>query len=347
MARKHSGKPWLHGATGWWCTTVDGKRRKLDRDYRVACRKLKALRSEQKREQAGGHDWLDVRFAELADEYLADSMATKKAATYESRRYRLLRALRILGTTVRVGELRKSHLGKIERELAKAEYSPTTIKDTIAEVQGVLNWAVSRDLLDTTPLAGYQKPRPRRRARIITPDEFKSLLRRADRNFRRVLVSLRVTGCRPAEVRELIWEWVDFDRALWIIPEHKTVTRQQEPRPRIIPLPTSILRLCERLAREPHNPADHVFLNQRGRPYTKDCFVRKMDRLRKRAGIEVKGGEQIVLYSHRHTFGTENTGRVSDIELAELMGHTEVRTTHRYVHLNTDRLHDIRRRAHG
>ena len=119
MARKLSGKPWLHGASGWWCTTVDGKRRKLDKDYRVACRKLKALRSEQKREEAGGHDRLDVRFAVLADEYLADSLARKKPATYESRRYRLLRAFRILGTAVRVGELRKFHLAKIERELAK------------------------------------------------------------------------------------------------------------------------------------------------------------------------------------------------------------------------------------
>ena len=84
-----------------------------------------------------------------------------------------------------------------------------------------------------------------------------------------------------------------------------------------------------------------------GKADTKDCFVRKMDRLRKKAGITAKAGEQVVLYSYRHTFGTENTGKVSDIELAELMGHTEVRTTHRYVHLNADRLHDIRRRAHG
>ena len=42
MARKSSGKPWLHGASGWWCATIGGKRKKLDKDYKVACRKLKA-----------------------------------------------------------------------------------------------------------------------------------------------------------------------------------------------------------------------------------------------------------------------------------------------------------------
>jgi site-specific recombinase XerD len=72
-----------------------------------------------------------------------------------------------------------------------------------------------------------------------------------------------------------------------------------------------------------------------------------MSRIRERAGIEVKGGEQLVLYSNRHTFGTEAAGKVSDIELAELMGHTQVRSTRRYVHLNASHLHDIRRRAQG
>ncbi len=115
MARKNSGKPWLHGASGWWCTTVAGKRRKLDKDYRAACWKLKSLLSKQKRGGLGTHDWLDVSFAALADEYLTDSKARKKPTTYESRRYRLLRALRSLGTTVRVGDLRRFHLAKLVR----------------------------------------------------------------------------------------------------------------------------------------------------------------------------------------------------------------------------------------
>lgn len=272
MARKPSGKPWLHGASGWWCTTIAGKRKKLDKDYRAACRKLKSLLNHQKRGLLGTQDWLEVSFAELADEYLSDSKARKKPATYQSRRYRLLRALRSLGTTVRVGDLRRFHLAKLEQELASKNYSPTTINDIIAAVQGALNWAVSRDLLGVNPLAGYAKPRPRRRTRIMTPEEFQALLREADVNFRRVLIALRLTGCRPGEVRKLIWEWVDLDRALWILSDHKTVTQQRDSRPRVIPLPLPVLKLCQFLARQPHTPTDHVFLNRRGRGYTKALF---------------------------------------------------------------------------
>lgn len=63
--------------------------------------------------------------------------------------------------------------------------------------------------------------------------------------------------------------------------------------------------------------------------------------------VEVKAGERIVLYSTSHSYGTEVAGRVSDIELAELMGRTDTRTTRRYMHLNADRLRSIQRRAQG
>ena len=291
-----------------------------------------------------GREWLDATFSELADEYLDHIKATKKSASYRAFRYGILRALRILGTKVRVCEFRKFHLARIEQEMAKGEYSSTTVKDTITTVQQVFNWAVEQELLDSSPVPKYRKPRARRRTRIISPSEFKSLLRHSDRPFRRFLIALRLTGCRPGELRSLIWEWVDLERGLWIIPEHKTITRQREPRPRIIPLPRTVLMMCRWLARKPHNSADHVFLNLHGRPYTKDCLVTKMDRIRDRAQVGTKGGERVVLYSARHTYGTDGVGKVSDIELAELMGHTEARMTHRYVHLKVEHLQDIQRR---
>lgn len=347
MPRKPSNRPWLHSPSGYWCVTVDGRRTYLDKDYKVACRKLKALQAAGKRDAAGGREWLDARFGELADEFLSDRRHHWKPDTYTVNRARLLAALRILGTHLRVVEFRRFHLAKVERELRASQYSPSTIRGTLSVVQSVFNWAVEQELLDNSPVPRYRKPADRQRTRTITRSEFLALLRHSDPCFRRYLVALRLTGCRPGEIRKLIWEWVDLENGLWVIPEHKTIDRQQEPRPRIVPLCGRMLRMCRRLARNSHKLCDHVFLNVHGRPYSKDCVTRKMTRLRKRAGIGPKGGEQLVLYSNRHTFATEAAGRVSDIELAELMGHTQVRTTHRYVHLNADHLHDIRRRARG
>ncbi len=142
MARKPSQTPWLHSPTGYWCITLNGKREYLDKDYKVACRKQKELIARRKRELAGGREWLDEPFSVLADEYMADIKARKKPATYVAVRYSLLRALKTLGSTLRVGELRKLHLAKIEQSLTRKKYSSTTIKHTIAAVQGVFHWAV-------------------------------------------------------------------------------------------------------------------------------------------------------------------------------------------------------------
>jgi integrase len=221
--------------------------------------------------------------------------------------------------------LEKYHLERIDTKLQADDFSPTTIKNTITTVQGVLGWAVETERIDIHPVPKYKKPAARCRERVITRQEFAALLKHADRNFRRFLLALVSTGCRPGELRTLRWEWVDTGEELWIIPEHKTITRQRMPKPRKIPLPPRILRMCCRLARKPRVPNGHVFLNKHGKPYTKDCLVKKMARLRDRAGIEVKGGEKIVLHSGRHTFITFHVGQVSDVELADVTGHSDPR----------------------
>lgn len=346
MPRKPADKPWLHKSSQMWCITLDGKRQYLDRDYKVACRKLRKVRADQERLRQGGREWLDAQFADLADEFLTDVKARRAAGTYRNYREQLLRAMRAFGTGLRVGDVRKLHLAKVEQVMADG-FSPATVRDTIAAVQMVYNWAVRNDMLDLNPLSGYQKPAAGGRSRILTPDEFQSLLRHADVRFRRFLLALRFTGCRPGELRALTWTMADFDAGLWVLPKHKTVTMQREPRPRIIPLPLPILRMCVLIYGHGKPDDEHVFLNAHGQPYSKDCVVKKMSRIRKRAGIEMKAGENLVLYSNRHTFATNSIGNVADTELAELLGHTTTRTLRRYVHLNSDRLHEIQRRALG
>lgn len=347
MARKSSAKPWFHSRSGFWCTTHEGQRKYLDRDFQTASLKLRQLRTRQREVAENSSDWLDASFAALADEYLSDVQARRSAVTYTSCRYRLRRALEIVGTELRVGQFKKLHLARIEQAMLKIpdQFSPTTIRDTLAAVQGVFSWAVKNDLIITSPVTGFVKPAARSRNRIIQPDEFQALLRASDPRFRQVLLALRLTGCRPGEIRSLIWAWVDLNGGFWVLPKHKTVTRQRQPRPRIIPLPPAVFNLCRWLSRRPHAEADHVFLNQHAKPYSKDTFVRKMQRVRVRAGVEAVAGENLVLYSARHSFCTAALGKVTDTELAELMGHSNNRLIQRYSHLNSDRLRDIQRRA--
>lgn len=264
MPRRAADRPWLHKSSGLWCATVSGRRLYLDRDYRVACAKLKQARAEALRREAGGTEWLDASFGSLTDEFLDDIKARRAPATYTGYRYRLLRALQALGPTLRVGDMRRMHLSKIERAMT-GTCSPTTVRDTLATVQAVFEWAVRNDMIEVNPLRGYVKPSARQRSRIIQPDEFQALLRsvRHNKPFLRVLLTLRYTGCRPKELRTLTWDMVDLAEGMWIIPKHKTITTQRMPRPRIVPLPTCVWKLCRWLAQRRPNDSPFVFLNTR------------------------------------------------------------------------------------
>ncbi len=344
-ARPPQRKPWFHAPSGFWCAQIAGKRHYLDRDPVVAQRKLNKLLAERQR-GGDGRQWLDAPFSDLADQFLDDVKARRAWITYRGYREMLELAQTHLGTDLKVGSVRKLHLTKLEQALHDG-YSPTTVFKCLHATQRVFTWAVENDLIDVNPLGGYKKPRPRQRNRIIAPEEFQAMLRGSSAPFRRLLLMLRLTGCRPGELRELRWGQVFLDNGVLILAKHKTVTRQKQPRPRIIPLPPPILAMLRWLARQPHKADDFVFRNTDGNVWTKTALHSQMRRLRKRVGLEPMANENIVLYSARHTFGTAAVGKVSDIELAELMGHTDTATTRRYVHLSLERLHDIQKRAQG
>jgi integrase len=66
----------------------------------------------------------------------------------------------------------------------------------------------------------------------------------------------------------------------------------------------------------------------------------RMSRLRKRLGLSRDArGEQLVCYSVRHTGATRAAAAgVRDRILADIMGHTNTRTTARYQHLEVSHL---------
>jgi hypothetical protein len=112
-------EPWIHGASGFWCKKVAGKLHYLDRDERVAKRKLAKLLRDKEREASGNRDWLQARFSELCDAYLDEVKDLREPATYEGYRYRLLRALRILdpGRNVSTGLRQLRYEISVAREL--------------------------------------------------------------------------------------------------------------------------------------------------------------------------------------------------------------------------------------
>lgn len=188
-------------------------------------------------------------------------------------------------------------------------------------------------LLSENPFHVLTAPHTTGRTRVCTADEFRQLMAGSDDTFRPVLLFLRHTAARPEVIRELRCE--DIDPTFTLVTMHKTkrsaTSRIKEPWR--IPISGELQSILRELVARRHGKG-HVFLNEDGRPWTKNSLALRFRRLRHRAGIGADTrGEKLVLYSNRHTFLTAAATEVSGAMLGLLADHTDPRTTRRYLHV--------------
>jgi integrase len=180
----------------------------------------------------------------------------------------------------------------------------------------------------------------------LPPDHYRLMLRAAKPYVRRLLCFLRFSGARPGEMAAVTWPTIDLERRVVVLEKHKTARTQRVPRPRVIALHHTAFRLLLWLYRHRLPGQEHAFLNARGRPWTRYAMACLLKRLRKNGGVP-KGCK---FYGLRHAFGTQGVLNGVDLKtLAELMGHSNTRTTEYYVHIagNTEHLGEAVRSVMG
>lgn len=164
----------------------------------------------------------------------------------------------------------------------------------------------------------------------FTDEELTKLLSRmTDLDFRDMVVFGLLTGLRPQELRGLQKGHVmrDGGGAFYLyIQKHKTARMAREPKPRSVPLVPEAVEIYERQIKV-HPDTSHLFVNGDGEPYKAGSFRQRLHRWCKRAGIKPRSP-----YALRHTFGSlEAEANVNQAVIGQVMGHTQLRTTTRYI----------------
>lgn len=153
-------------------------------------------------------------------------------------------------------------------------------------------------------------------------------------DFRDMIVFGLHTGLRPQELRQLQPAQLIEDGSgnySVFIQHHKTAKSAHEPKPRSVPLTADAKDIALRHIAA-HPKAEFVFLNGKGKPYTRNVFRQRLRRWCKRAGIPPRPP-----YALRHTFGSmEAEANVNQTVIAQMMGHTQLRTTSRYIANNAE-----------
>jgi integrase len=110
--------------------------------------------------------------------------------------------------------------GHITRWLSKRPtWNSTTKHNAITAIVRAFNWA-RRNLGIQNPIAGMEKPTPKRRTMVVTPEEFEGIIGhyKDGDSFRDLLVVSFDSGCRPFEIKMLEARHVELDKCRAVIP---------------------------------------------------------------------------------------------------------------------------------
>lgn len=223
------------------------------------------------------------------------------------------------------GNMRLDEIGpeveryKIERT---AEISPAGTNREIAALRCLCNLAIRRGLLLRNPVDGVSMlPEGPGSTRIVSPEEERVYLAAAPPLVHDVAVLMLETGMRPQEVYEIRKENVHLDDRYLVVPKGKTKFAR-----RTIPLTTRATEVLRRRTKEAKNAWLFPHRLDPERPMTEVN--------RGHEGVFDKTGlAYFRLYDLRHTFGSRMV--MAGVDLAtvkELMGHSVITITMRYVH---------------
>ncbi|MBI3865336.1 MAG: tyrosine-type recombinase/integrase [Planctomycetia bacterium] len=216
--------------------------------------------------------------------------------------------------------------------VAGAGLSDSTRHHDAVALERLQKFALQHKLLDKPVFGILEKPRVGRRDRIPTPAETAALLAQASLAFRLIYSALRQCGARPGELCRATIADVDRANRVITLKEHKTAHKTGQVRR--IPIGRKLGELLDQAIGD--RTEGQVFLSPTGRAWTVANLSRTYSRLRDLAGLP----KDLVLYLARHECGTKIC-REKGIEYARrLLGHSNISTTQRYMHLDEQELAD-------
>lgn len=209
---------------------------------------------------------------------------------------------------------------------------PATANQVLALLSKAFNLAEDWGWRDrhSNPCERVKKYPVRQRELILSADQLKRLNATMDamvndgtlRPHTAALFRLLVlTGARKCEIMLAQRAWVDVDRQLLLLPDSKTGQKR-------IPLPDVAMAIIAQLPAGRWLIPGHVL----GQPMT--SANKAWSRIKERAGLPA----ELRIHDLRHTAGSwGHAAGLSQKEIADQLGHTQMATTERYLHGTSSR----------
>ena len=271
----------------------------------------------------------DVSFSELIRRFLADPTTGSGRTVHQ-----ILEKFDDSYGSVSVASFTKADATQYiyENHTSKGHGNNHT-RRVITQIQSLLNYGHEQGFR-TERITLRKPPEDIKDLEVLSPSEIDAVFKRLKPCNRRLASFILYTGARPAEAYTLRRKDVDFPRKTCVLTSIKG--RNRVPRKRTIPLNAKAYAAAHGNQRaELDKGSDLMFtyiVDKEHRPYHTDCgysyFINDWSEACNRAKVVGKSP-----YTLRHTFGSRlGDNNTPFAVISQLMGHTDPKTTMRYVH---------------
>lgn len=226
------------------------------------------------------------------------------------------------------------------------KYAPETVRATTVAVKRLFSWAQDEGIIADNPIAKLKLPRtPRVDKPALTRDELKLILEKgfrkskAGHRWRAMLVLSVDTGLRVSELCNLKLKDIDFDDGSICVRQGKGAKDRV-----VFAGQTALHYVKEYIDLYRHKPAyryrSFVWIGGNNTPIRPVSFRKALYYAGDRLGLKI--------YPHklRRTFATMMLLNKADLfTLQELMGHSDISTTRKYIPRDIERLREVHRSA--
>lgn len=217
----------------------------------------------------------------------------------------------------------------IEKRIIKSLYGA---RRDVINLKAMFNKAVSDGYLDKNPCTKLKRIKvPEKQPLFFTRNEFNKLLSVVDeKDFYDLIVFAVFTGCRQMEIIELTWSQIDLVSNIVLLNNHSHITKSKKVRS--IPLNPTLIELIKKRHKQCNNELVFTFNGDKiKQDYLQDRFKKYIVN----AGLNNK----LHFHSLRHTFASWLVQNGTSIYcVSKLLGHSDVRTTEIYSHLQSEDL---------
>jgi len=324
---KHSKK------TGKGPVTLKDKRELESLKKQQEVIKLKEKQAELERQEQEQRT-----FSDIWDQYY-ESDASKKPNTWRSEKVLYNGWIKPVIGSKPLKKIQKMDLQRVKKKMAGANRADRTIEYALSVIRQVFNFAQDNGLyVGAMPKIDRRKSKlvPRfdnKRKRYLKPDEaeklFKALWTRSV-DMHDLTLLCYYTGLRWGEAAALRWGDVDIEQGIIHVLDTKGKVD------RVAYLTDSVQAMFKR--RMPGSQDDLIFPARGGgvRKSPSHTFDRTVDELGFNKGI-TDPKHKLTFHSVRHGFGSALVQKgVSLYVVKELMGHSDIRLTERYSHLDDE-----------